>query len=92
MELSLLRAGNDSQLITAKEEEIEIATRDAYFYAAGMMVASLVVAVVHAWAFYLAHKTGMLGRIILTGAVYTKVCVHTHTHTTYTAPRLCIHL
>ncbi|XP_065919844.1 ATP-binding cassette sub-family C member 4-like isoform X2 [Dysidea avara] len=72
-ELSLLRAGNDSQLITVKEEEIEVATRDAYFYAVGMMLASLIVAVVHAWAFYLAHKIGMLSRIIVTGAIYTKV-------------------
>ena len=80
-ELSVLRAVNDSRSITAKEKEIEIATRDAYFYAVGMMLASLVVAVVHAWAFYLAHKIGMLGRLIVTGAIYTKV--HSNTHTTH---------
>ena len=72
-ELSVLRAANDSQLITAKEKEIEIATRDAYFYAVGMMLASLVVAVVHAWAFYLAHKIGMLGRLIVTGHIQIQI-------------------
>ena len=72
-ELTALRSSNNSELINSKQEEIDLATRDAYLYAAGMLSAALSVALLHAWSFYLSHKIGMECRIILTGAIYTKV-------------------
>ena len=73
-ELSLLKSSNESdELIHSKQEEIDVTTRNAYLYATGMLVAALIVAVLHAWSFYLSHKIGMICRLILTGAIYTKV-------------------
>lgn len=74
-ELTILR--NKSDLIHSKQEEIDTATRNAYLYAVGMLSASLIVAMMHAWNFYLSHKIGMMFRIILTGAIYTKVILLT---------------
>lgn len=73
-ELSMLRDNNESdKVIHSKEEEIDVAIRNAYLYAAGMLVAAVTLAILHAWNFYLAHKIGMICRLILTGAIYTKV-------------------
>ena len=72
-ELSTLRNGTDSELIVLKEEEIEMTTRNAYFYALGMKVASLYMAVHHTWMFYISHKIGMMHRIIMTGSIFKKV-------------------
>ena len=69
----LLRNGNNSELVTLKQEEIEVATRDAYLYALGMIVASYSVAINHTWVFYSLDRTGMLHRIVLTGIIYQKV-------------------
>lgn len=71
--MALLRSSNETELIHSKQEEIGMATRNAYLYATGMLLASLTVAFLHAWNFYLSHKIGMICRIILTGAIYTKV-------------------
>ena len=73
-ELSALRNGNHSELVTLKEEEIKIATRDAYLYALGMIVASCTVAILHTWVFYNLDKIGMIHRVVLTGAIFQKVC------------------
>ena len=72
-ELSALRNSNNSELAALKEEEIKIATRDAYLYALGMIVASCTVAVHHTWVFYNSHKIGMMSRIVMTGAIFKKV-------------------
>ena len=80
-ELSALRNGNNSvrndnnsELVALKEEEIKTATRDAYLYALGMIVASCTVALLHTWVFYNLHKIGMIHRIVLTGVIFQKVC------------------
>ena len=72
-ELSILRNSNNTELVTAKQEEIEVATRDAYLYALGMIVISYYTAVHHTWVFYNSHKIGMMNRIIMTGAIFKKV-------------------
>ena len=76
-ELSILimRNSNNSELMTQKQEEIEVATRDAYLYALGMIVASYSVAVNHTWVYYSLDRTGMVHRIVLTGVIYQKVCL-----------------
>jgi len=72
-ELSTLRNGTDSELIVLKEEEIEMTTRNAYFYALAMVLASFFTAVHHTWVFYNAHKIGMMHRIVMIGAIFKKV-------------------
>ena len=72
-ELEILTNSGKSELVLSKQNEIDAATRNAYLYAAGMLLASLTVALLHAWNFYLSHKIGMMCRVILTGAIYTKV-------------------
>ena len=67
---------NNSDSIASKQEEIDNATRDAYLYAAGMILVVLSIMFLHAWAFYLAQNTGMQMRIITTGAIYHKVTKH----------------
>ena len=66
---------NSTELVALKEEEIKMATRDAYLYALGMIVASYYMAVHHTWVFYISHKLGMMYRIVMTGAIFQKVCV-----------------
>ena len=73
-ELSVLRNGNNSELVALKEGEINMATRDAYLYALGMIVASYSMAIHHTWVFYNMDKLGMIYRIVLTGVIYQKVC------------------
>jgi len=73
-ELTLLRnlsSTNDS--ITSKQEEIDDATRDAYLYAAGLVIIMLCVGLTHAWAYYFAQNMGMQMRIVTTSAIYNKV-------------------
>jgi len=74
-ELSILKNDNNSELIGLKEEEIKMATRNAYFYALGMIVASFSTAVHHTWVFYNSNKIGMMHRIVMTGAIFQKVCL-----------------
>ena len=64
---------NNSDGIASKQEEIDNATRDAYLYAAGIILIVVTVTFVHAWVFYIAQNTGMQMRIITTGAIYHKV-------------------
>ena len=75
-ELSALRNDNNSELVALKEEEIKTATRDAYLYALGMIVASYTISVHHTWVFYNSHKIGMMNRIAMTGAIFKKVVFH----------------
>jgi len=74
-ELYLLRRTNDTNLVDTTEEEIRVATRNAYLYAAGMSLLGLVLAVNHAWAFYIAALIGMKCRILFTASIYDKVFV-----------------
>ena len=76
-ELSILimTNSNNSELVTLKQEEIEVATRDAYLYALGMIVASYFLAVNHTWVFYISHKIGMMNRILMTAAIFKKVAI-----------------
>ena len=67
---------NNSDSIASKQEEIDTATRDAYLYAAGIIVIVVSITFVHVWVFYLAQNTGMQMRIITTGAIYHKVTKH----------------
>ena len=77
-ELSALKNGNNSELVALKEEEIRTATRDAYLYAVGMIVASYMVAVNHTWVFYNFDKLGMMLRVVMTGAIFEKVSIRLH--------------
>ncbi|XP_065902912.1 ATP-binding cassette sub-family C member 4-like isoform X2 [Dysidea avara] len=72
-ELSLLRAGNNSELVVQKEEDIRVATRNAYLYAAGIMMIACYALFIYAWTFYIAYQIGMMHRITLTAAIYSKV-------------------
>ena len=74
-ELSELRSNNLSD-IASKQEEIDIATRDAYLYATGIIIVVVTVTFVHVWAFYFAQNSGMQMRIITTGAIYHKVTMN----------------
>ena len=80
-ELSSLRNSNNTEEINAKEEEIQIVTRNAYLYGAGITIIAFIIVVNHAWGFFLAEKLGMKHRILFTAAIYDKaknvfVCVH----------------
>ena len=75
-ELSVAREANDSSLMNSVEEEINVATRDAYLYAAGITAIGFVVAVLHSWVFYLSGTTGMKYRVLLTAAIYEKVIIY----------------
>ena len=74
-ELSALRNDNntDSELINSKEEEIQISTRNAYLYGAGMVIIAFILAFNHAWAFFFSGILGMKNRILLIAAIYEKV-------------------
>lgn len=74
-ELALLRNMNSTSddSVASKQKEIDDATRDAYLYATGMVIAIFSLAFIHAWGFYLAQNVGMQARIIAIGAIYNKV-------------------
>jgi len=72
-ELSAARKANDSSLINSIEDDINEATRNAFLYAAGITAIGFVLAVAHAWIFYLSGTTGMRNRILLTAFIYEKV-------------------
>ena len=71
-ELSVLRNGNDTELINSKMEEIQGLTRNAYLYATGMSIIAVGLAMDHAWTFYLSGTLGMKHRILFTAAIYEK--------------------
>ena len=73
-ELTALRTLNNSELVNLKKEEIQMATRDAYLYAMGMTLLTLCSVFSFTWTFYSAHVLGMMHRIVMTGAIYSKVC------------------
>ena len=77
--MSELRSNNLSG-VASKQEEIDIATRDAYLYATGIIVIVVTVTLVHVWAFYFAQNSGMQMRIITIGAIYHKVTKHLMTY------------
>ena len=72
-DLSIAQRMNDSSLVNTVEEEINLATRDAYLYATGLTALSFVLAISHAWIFYLGGTIGMKFRVLLTAAIYEKV-------------------
>jgi len=72
-ELSLLKAANNSELVIQKEEDITVATRNAYLYAAGIVMIACYALFIYAWTFYIAYQIGMMHRITMTAAIYSKV-------------------
>jgi len=72
-ELTLLRAANNSELVVQVEEEIRIATRDAYLYATGIVIIAGFGVFTFSWAFYFGEKLGMMHRIALVSTIYSKV-------------------
>ncbi|XP_065882473.1 ATP-binding cassette sub-family C member 4-like isoform X2 [Dysidea avara] len=72
-ELSLLRRTNDTNSVDRVEEEIRVATRNAYLYTTGMSLLGFSLTMIHAWSLYLACLTGMKNRILLTAVIYDKM-------------------
>ena len=72
-ELSALRNSNNTEENNSKEEEIQIITRNAYLYGAGITIIAFIIVVNHAWWAFLAETLGMKHRILFTSAVYEKV-------------------
>ena len=68
-------------MINSKEEEIQIITRNAYLYGAGITIFAFIVLMIHAWGFYLAETLGMKHRVLFIAAIYEKARI---------IPRLCI--
>ena len=54
-----------------------MATRDAYLYAVGAALLTLCSVFSFTWTFYYAHVIGMMHRIVLIAAIYSKVCMYT---------------
>ena len=82
-ELVALKGRNNTLLINSKEDEIQIITRYAYLYAAGIAIIGFLTAGIIAWLNFLAETLGMKHRIIFIAAIYEKVknmysclCVH----------------
>ena len=74
-ELSALRTLNNSVLVGLKEKEMQTATRNAYLYAIGIALLSLCTVFSYTWTFYYSHIIGMMHRVVMIGAIYSKVCV-----------------
>ena len=75
-ELSALRNdhnNNNTGLIKSKEEELQIITRNAYLYAAGMAIIAFIITISIAWTFLLSETLGMKHRILFIAAIYEKV-------------------
>ena len=71
-ELSTFRNSNNSELINSKKEEIQIITRNAYLYGAGITVIAFTILFNHAWTFLFAEMLGMKHRILLMAVIYEK--------------------
>ena len=71
-ELSILRNSNNTEEINSKEEEIHMITRNAYLYAVGITLIAFIIAIEHAWGFFLAETLGMKHRILFTAVIYEK--------------------
>ena len=48
-------------------------TRDAYFYAFGLVLVSFITVFVHTFNYHASYMLGMLTRITMTSAIYQKV-------------------
>lgn len=72
-ELSALRNSNNTESINSKEEEIQIITRNAYLYAAGITMIAFIITLNIAWTFVFSETLGMKHRILFIAAVYEKV-------------------
>ena len=70
--IAALRNSSDSEVINSKEEEIQIMTRNAYLYAAGITIIAFIIAVNVTWLCILAETLGMNHRILFTAAIYDK--------------------
>ena len=77
-ELSAISNLNNSKLVNLKEDEIQLATRDAYLYATGIALLTLCSVFSFTWTFYYAHVLGMMHRIVMISAIYTKVCSYVY--------------
>ena len=74
-ELSALRILNNSELVNLKEEDIQMVTRDAYLYAMGLTLLTLCSVFSFTWTFYYSHVLGMMHRVVMIDAIYSKVCL-----------------
>ena len=68
-----MRNSNSTEEINSKEEEIQIITRNAYLYAAGIVIIAVIITVNIAWTFVLSETLGMKHRILFIAAIYEKV-------------------
>ena len=66
------KGSNNTQLVNLKEDEIQIITRNAYLYAAGIAIIGFLTAVIIAWLNFLAETLGMKHRILFIAAIYEK--------------------
>ena len=74
-ELTALRVLNNSALVNLKEEEIQMTSRNAYLYAIGVILLTSASVFSFTWTFYYAHLLGMMHRIVMIGAIYSKVSI-----------------
>ena len=88
-ELSALKNDNNSGVFVVKENRITTITRNAYFYATGMMLSMLCILIKHTWVYYWSDKVGMMSRILMTGAIYRKVCVSIALYIQYSIYTVC---
>ena len=72
-ELSALKSDNNTEMINSKEEEIQVITRNAYLYAAGIAAVAFIIFMNHAWLFFFSETLGMKVRILFIAAIYEKV-------------------
>ena len=72
-ELSTLKSDNNTEMINSKEEEIQVITRNAYLYAAGIAAVAFIIFMNHAWLFFFSETLGMKVRILFIAAIYEKV-------------------
>ena len=72
-ELSTLKSGNNTEMINSKEVEIQVITRNAYLYAAGIAAIAFIMFLSHTWLFFFSETLGMKFRILFITAIYEKV-------------------
>ena len=72
-ELSTLKSDNNTEMINSIEEEIQVITRNAYLYAAGIAAIAFIIFMNHAWLFFFSDILGMKVRILFIAAIYEKV-------------------
>ena len=71
-ELTALRIYNNTDLIDSTEKEIQVLTRNAYLYAAGIIIIAFTILLNHAWLFFLSETLGMKHRVLFIAAIYEK--------------------